>query len=64
LPHGLFGRKKVNVTEGTIKFAPVLYSSELYQKKYKALGIDVTEGGGKIKKMMGRIDLEKHVGKN
>jgi hypothetical protein len=53
----------MNVSDGTIKFGSVLYSSELYQIKYKALGIDVNEHEGKMKKKMGGIDLKMHMGK-
>jgi hypothetical protein len=41
LPKGLFSKKQINLTENTIKFRNSVYSSELYQKKYKALGIEV-----------------------
>jgi hypothetical protein len=40
-PKGLYSKKEINVSDATIKFGNVLYSSELYQKKYKALGIEV-----------------------
>jgi hypothetical protein len=37
-PKGLFNRKVVNISDGTIKFGTVNYSSDLYQKKYAAMG--------------------------
>ena len=32
-PRGLFTKKQINLNEQTIKFAGIVYSSELYQKK-------------------------------
>jgi hypothetical protein len=60
---GLFARKVMNLAEGTICFGSVLYSSELYQQKYKALGIEVTDNNNKRKTCMGRINLSTHIGK-
>jgi hypothetical protein len=37
-PKGLFNRKVINISDGTIKFGTVNYSSDLYQKKYAAMG--------------------------
>jgi hypothetical protein len=53
----------MNVTEGTLWFGGVLYSSELYQQKYKALGIEVTDNNNKRKTCLGRINLSTHIGK-
>jgi hypothetical protein len=43
LPKKLFSKKEINLSENTIKFGYFIYSSELYQKKYKALGIEVDQ---------------------
>jgi hypothetical protein len=43
LPKGLFSKKEINLSENTIKFGNFIYSSELYQKKYKVLGIEVNQ---------------------
>jgi hypothetical protein len=61
-PRGLFTGKQINLNEKTIKFAGIVYSSELYQQKYKALGIAVQPTSVR-KKMMEKIDYNVHVGK-
>ncbi len=38
---GLFTRKQLNLNESKIKFGGFAYTSELYQKKYEALGIEI-----------------------
>jgi hypothetical protein len=62
-PKGLFARMVMNIAEGTICFGSVLYSSELYQQSYKALGVEVTDNNNKRKTCMGRINLSTHIGK-
>jgi hypothetical protein len=58
---GLFSKKEINLSENTIKFGNFIYSSELNQKKDKALGIEVNQQDeGKKKKCMGRINFSKH----
>jgi hypothetical protein len=58
LPKGLFSKKDINLAENTIKFGNFIYSSELYQKKYKALGIEVNQQDeGKKKEMYGKNQL-------
>jgi hypothetical protein len=60
LPNGSFSRKELNMSDGTIKFRNILYLSELYQKKYKALGIKVSDSGNGRKSCMARINLSTH----
>jgi hypothetical protein len=50
------------LNEHTIKFAGIVYSSELYQKKYIALGIEV-EPTAVRKKKMAKINPSIHMGK-
>jgi hypothetical protein len=50
LPKKLFSKKEINLSENTIKFGYFIYSSELYQKKYKALGIEVNQHDEGLKK--------------
>ena len=54
-PQGLFTKTKIDLSSNKIKFASYVYTSDLYQKKYSALGI-VTE-----RKSMGKIDPKMHL---
>ena len=63
-PKGLYSKKEINVSDATIKFGNVLYSSELYQKKYKALGIEVGKQNGQRKSCMAKINVQEHWDKN
>jgi hypothetical protein len=47
--HGLFSNKNMDLTQKKFKFGAVQYSSNLYQKKYVALGISVKKKGLKSK---------------
>jgi hypothetical protein len=47
--HGLFSNKTMDLTQKKIKFGAVQHSSDLYQKKYAALGISVKKKGPKSK---------------
>jgi len=57
--HGLFSSKNIDLNQKKIKFGAVQYSSELYQKKYTALGIEITKKG-KNSKGVGLIVAAKH----
>ncbi len=61
-PKGLFTKQKLNLNEQKVRFGGVVYTSELYQKKYAALGIEVKKKNGNTKGM-GRINLKDHMGK-
>jgi len=61
-PKGLFTRKQLNLNESKIKFGGVVYTSELYQKKYEALGIEINAKKGRSTGM-GKIDPKKYIGK-
>ena len=54
-PQGLFSKSKLDFTSNKIKLSSYLYMSDLYQKKYSALGI-VTG-----RKSMGNINLKMHM---
>ena len=61
-PKGLFTKKALNLNEGKIKFGGFVYTSELYQKKYAALGIEIKTKEGRTEGM-GRINPKQHMGK-
>jgi len=54
-PQGLFSKSKLDFTSDKIKFSSYLYTSDLYQKKYLALG-RVTGW-----KSMGNMDPKMHM---
>jgi hypothetical protein len=61
-PWAIHRKKQINLNKRSIKFAGIVCSSDLYQQKYKALGIEV-EPTSVRKKMMAKIDFNVHVGK-
>jgi hypothetical protein len=63
LPAGLFNSKQIDVRQQKIKFGAPVYTSQLYQKKYEALGIEVVKKGKKSTGM-GLIVPERHMKKN
>ena len=60
LPKQLFNRKRIDINQKKIKFGAVVLTSELYQKKYDALGIDVQKRGNKTTEL-GNIQQELHM---
>jgi hypothetical protein len=60
LPRGLFNAKRIDLNDNKIKFGTPVYLSDLYQKKYEALGIEVKVKGNK-KAGMGQLNFEQHV---
>jgi hypothetical protein len=54
-PQGLFSKSKLDFTPDKIKFSSYVYTSDLYQKKYLALGIVTGQ------KSMGNINPKMHM---
>jgi len=52
---GLFTKTKIDLTSDKIKFVSYCSSSDLYKKKYTALGIETGRKG------MGRVDPKMHL---
>jgi hypothetical protein len=59
-PQGLFNTKFSLTSSEKVKFAYYVYTSTLYQKKYAALGIEVTVKTGKIAGI-GRFNERLHI---
>jgi hypothetical protein len=59
-PQGLFNTRFTFTSTDRVKFASYVYTSPLYQKKYCALGIEVTLKSGKTAGM-GRFDERLHI---
>ena len=57
--HGLFNSKNLDLNQKRIKFGAVQYTSDLYQKKYAALGITIKKKG-RNSKGVGLIVAAKH----
>jgi hypothetical protein len=59
----LFNSKQIDISQQKIKFGGPIYISNLYQSKYKALGIEIVVKEGKTVGM-GKLEFERHVTKN
>jgi hypothetical protein len=57
-----YSQEQINLNERSIKFARIVYSSDLCQLKYKAFGIEV-EPTSVRKKKMAKSNYKIHVGK-
>jgi hypothetical protein len=51
--HGLFNKKQIDINQRKIKFGAPVYTSQLYQRKYKALDFEI------VKKMANPQEWEK-----
>jgi hypothetical protein len=47
LERSLFNNKQIDLSRNKIKFGSTIYTSELYQKKYEALGVEIKKKGEK-----------------
>ncbi len=60
LPKQLFNRKRIDINQKKIKFGAVVLTSELYQKNYDTLGIEIQKRGNKTTEL-GNIQQELHM---
>jgi hypothetical protein len=58
--HGLFNKKQIDVSNKKLKFGAPVYTSQLYQRKYAALGIEVVKKKGRATGM-GKIVQKQHI---
>ncbi len=58
--HGLFNKKQIDINQRKIKFGTPIYTSQLYQRKYEALGIEIVKKRGRPTGM-GKIVPSQHV---